>query len=57
MRIMIILMTLMIISCNSENEIDETEIMNTVCIDGMKHISVMTKFECYYHSLNIKCGE
>ena len=33
----------------SKNESDEIDIMNTVCIDGKKYLSVVNGSKCFYH--------
>jgi len=51
-----------IFSCHGDDDINEIDIMNTVCDEGVKKISVINMRECYYHAVEIngetvKCDE
>ncbi len=43
---------ILLIFCGCDNH-DETELFNTICIDGIKHLSVVTKYDCNYIPLEI----
>lgn len=47
------ILSFLILSCETTKESDETEIMYTICIDGAKHLSVMNGVDCYYHPIEI----
>lgn len=50
----IIIILLLSVGCGEEKEIDETDIMNTVCIDGFKNLSIFDGYQCYYHPVTIR---
>jgi len=61
-KILFILFLFTTVSCGRNGNHDETEIMFTVCIDGIKHLSVTNGLDCYYHAIEIdnkfvRCGE
>jgi len=47
----LIVFVMLVINCSNAPDIDETEIMNTIYIDGEKNISVVAGLECYYHPI------
>ena len=61
-NLFLILILFLSVNCNSVTE-DETQIMNTVCIDGVKNMSIISGLDCMYIPMMddnyemVRCGK